>query len=64
MGKFLLVVGVCIAILGCLVMLCVPLGRLPGDIIVRRGRLSFYLPLATAVLLSVLLTVLSAFFRR
>ncbi len=41
------------------------LGRLPGDIAVERGNVRFYLPLATGLLLSLLLTlVLNLFFRR
>ena len=39
-------------------MLGVPLGRLPGDFYVRRGKLlSFYFPLATSIILSILLTL-------
>ena len=49
---------------GALVMLGVPFGRLPGDIYIRRGSFSFYFPLATSVLLSILLTLLFALFRR
>ena len=41
-----------------------PLGRLPGDIVVRRGAFSFAFPLTTCVLLSVVITVLLALFRR
>ena len=45
-------------------MLGVPLGRLPGDIYVRRGSFSFYFPLTTSILLSIILTLMFAFFRR
>ncbi len=64
MGRLLVLVGLGIALLGVLVMLGVPFGRLPGDFAVRRGRVSFYFPLATSVLLSILLTLLIALFRR
>jgi hypothetical protein len=64
MGKTLVVVGLGIAALGLVMMLGVPLGRLPGDFYVRRGNFSFYFPLATSVILSILLTLLLAFFRR
>ena len=64
MGKTLLVVGLVIAGLGVLMMLGVPLGRLPGDFAVRRGNVSFYFPLATSIVLSVLLTLLFSLFRR
>ena len=39
-------------------------GRLPGDVYVRRGNFSFYFPLATSIILSIILTLLLAFFRR
>ncbi len=64
MGKLLVIVGLAIAALGVVVMLGVPLGRLPGDIVVRRGSFSFYFPLTTSVVLSLLLTLLLMFFRR
>jgi hypothetical protein len=46
------------------VMLGIPFGRFPGDIYVRRGNFSFYFPLATSLIVSILLTVLFALFRR
>jgi len=42
----------------------VPLGRLPGDIVVRRGAVTFCLPITTAVLVSLVLTIVMAVFRR
>ena len=64
MGKTLVLIGLGIAGLGLLVMLGVPLGRLPGDFYVRRGNFSFYFPLATSIILSILLTLVLVFFRR
>jgi hypothetical protein len=64
MGKTLVLVGLGIAALGLLVMLGLPLGRLPGDIQLRRGNFAFYFPLTTSILLSILLTLIFAFFRR
>ena len=64
MGKTLVYLGLGIAALGLLLMLGLPLGRLPGDIYVRRGSFSFYFPLATSIILSILLTLLFALFRR
>ena len=64
MGKTLVLVGLGIAALGLLVMLGLPLGRLPGDFAVRRGNFSFYFPLATSIILSIILTLILAFFRR
>jgi hypothetical protein len=63
-GKLLLVIGLVIAGLGLLIMLGLPLGRLPGDVAVRRGNFSFYFPLTTSIVLSIVLTLLFALFRR
>jgi DUF2905 family protein len=63
-GRVLVIVGLVIAGLGLLMMLGLPLGRLPGDFAVRRGNFGFYFPLTTSILLSILLTVLFALFRR
>ena len=60
-GRALVIVGVVIAVAGIVLMLAgrVPwIGRLPGDIYIRRGNWSFYVPLATSLLLSVVLTLL------
>ena len=64
MGKVLVYLGLGIAALGLLMMVGVPFGRLPGDIVVRRGTFSFYFPLATSIILSILLTLILTFFRR
>ena len=64
MGKLLVLVGLGIAAVGLLVMLGLPLGRLPGDVVVRRGSYTFYLPIATSILLSVVLTLVLMFLRR
>jgi hypothetical protein len=60
LGRVLIVAGVVIAIAGVVLLVVgrVPwLGRLPGDIHVERGNWSFHFPLATSLLLSVLLTL-------
>jgi hypothetical protein len=64
LGKLLLIVGLVISGIGLLVMLGVPFGRLPGDFSVKRGNFAFYFPLTTSIILSILLTLLFAFFRR
>jgi hypothetical protein len=64
MGKALVLIGIGIAGIGLLIMLGLPIGRLPGDIVVRRGNFSFYFPLATSIILSILLTLILALFRR
>lgn len=60
MGRTLLVLGAVIAAVGGVLLLAgqIPwLGRLPGDISFQRGNFRFYAPLATSLLISVLLTV-------
>ncbi|HSK09572.1 MAG TPA: DUF2905 domain-containing protein [Vicinamibacterales bacterium] len=64
MGKLLIVVGLVIAALGLAVTMGLPIGRLPGDFTFRRGPVTFYFPLTTGVVLSVLLTLLLALIRR
>ena len=64
MGKLLVYLGLGIAALGILVMLGVPFGRLPGDIVVRRGNFSFYFPLATSIIISLLLTLILSLLRK
>jgi hypothetical protein len=63
-GKTLVFLGLGITALGLLVMFGVPFGRLPGDVVFRRGNVSFYFPLATSIILSILLTLIFALFRR
>jgi hypothetical protein len=64
MGKLLIIIGLSIAALGVLISVGVPFGRLPGDFVVRRGSFTFYFPLATSVVLSIVLTLLFAWLRR
>jgi len=58
-GKFLLVTGIIIAAVGGLFLLSgkLPwLGKLPGDIVIQRRNFTFYFPLATSILLSIIIT--------
>ena len=64
MGRFLIVVGIALVVVGLLVSMGVPIGRLPGDITYRRGNFSFYFPLTTSIIASILLTLLMMFLRR
>lgn len=60
-GKVLIVVGIVVALvgIGLVVAQKVPfLGRLPGDFVFRKGDVSFYFPLVTSIIISLLLTVL------
>ncbi len=64
-GKILLMAGLAIAALGLLLMFGpkIPwLGRLPGDILIRRGNTTFYFPVVTCIILSVVITVLARLF--
>jgi uncharacterized protein YybS (DUF2232 family) len=66
-GKFLVIIGLIIAAMGALLWSGIGrgwLGRLPGDIHYARGNFSFYFPLATCILLSLLLTFLLWLFRK
>jgi hypothetical protein len=59
-GKILLLLGAILAVAGVLMILLgrtgLPLGRLPGDILYRGKNTTFYFPLATSILLSVVLS--------
>lgn len=65
-GKILLVVGGLIAAAGLAFLLFgrLGLGRLPGDIIIRRENFVFYFPIVTTVIISIVLTLLFILFRR
>ena len=64
MGQVLVVVGLVIAAIGALIWLGVPLGRLPGDLVLRRGGFTLYLPITTSILVSAALTVAGMWLRR
>jgi len=71
LGKILLGFGVVMVVLGLVLVVAgnlsgrVPwLGRLPGDIHIQRGNWSFYFPLATCIIISIVLTLLFSLFGR
>jgi Protein of unknown function (DUF2905) len=67
LAKMLILFGVVLALLGGLLLLVgkIPLlGRLPGDIVIRRENWSVYFPLTTSIVISVLLTLLFSLFGR
>jgi len=64
MGRTLVILGLLIAGVGVLVMLGLPIGRLPGDFTIRRGNFTFYFPLATSIIASIVLTVILMLFGR
>ncbi|MBI3894682.1 MAG: DUF2905 domain-containing protein [Acidobacteria bacterium] len=62
-GKILITVGIVVVVLGALLMFSdrlpfLRIGRLPGDIVYRRGNFTFYFPLVTSILISIVLTLL------
>jgi formate hydrogenlyase subunit 3/multisubunit Na+/H+ antiporter MnhD subunit len=69
-GKAIFLIGMLIAVLGLVVWAggSIPmlnrLGRLPGDIYIRRDNFSFYFPITTAIVISVVLSILLALLRR
>jgi hypothetical protein len=60
-GRLLVIFGVALAVIGGIVMLLgrtgLPLGRLPGDILYRGKNTTFYFPLATSIVISVVLSL-------
>jgi hypothetical protein len=67
MGRLFIIVGVVLVVVGLLVTFGkgIPfLGRLPGDIRIERENFRFYFPLATSILVSLVVTLLVRLFRR
>ena len=67
LGKVLIVLGAFIAGIGVLLLMGdkIPwIGRLPGDILVKKERFTFYFPIVTCIILSVLLTIIFSLFRK
>jgi hypothetical protein len=67
LGRWLIALGVLLVIVGAVFLLApkIPwLGKLPGDISFKRGNVSFYFPLGTCILISIILTLLLYLFRR
>lgn len=65
-GRILMVVGAVLFVIGLLLSLSGPigLGRLPGDIVVRRGSFTFFFPIVSSILLSIVVSVIFWFLRR
>jgi len=63
-SRILIAAGIVMVLLGLLMQMGLPLGRLPGDIRIQRGNSSFYFPIVTCLIVSVVLSLLFAFFRR
>ncbi len=67
LGKLLILLGVFIILIGLLLLAGekIPwIGRLPGDIIIRKKNFTFYFPIVTSILISIILTLLFTLFRK
>jgi len=67
LGKMLILLGVFIILIGLFLLLGdrIPwLGRLPGDIIIKKKNFTFYFPLATSIIISIILTLIFTFLSR
>ncbi len=66
-GRMMMIMGIVLLISGLVITLGgkLGLGRLPGDIFIRRGNFTFYFPLFTSIIISVVLTIIAnLIFRR
>jgi hypothetical protein len=67
LGKMLILLGVLIIVIGFLLLIGekIPwIGKLPGDIIIRKEKFSFYFPITTCIIISIILTLLFTLFRK
>ena len=67
LGKMLILLGVFIILIGLFLLIGdrVPwVGRLPGDIIIRKKNFTFYFPIVTSIIISIILTLLFMLFRK
>lgn len=64
LAKTIIIFGLGITILGLLLLIGsrLGIGKLPGDILIKKGNTVFYFPLVTCILLSIILTLISRFF--
>ncbi len=66
-GKILIFSGIALVVIGLILVLGdkIPwIGRLPGDIIIKRDKFTFYFPLMTSIIISIILTLLFYLFRK
>jgi len=66
-GKMFIILGILLIIAGIAFMLGdkIPfIGKLPGDIMIRKERFSFYFPITTSIIISIILTILFSLFRK
>jgi len=64
-GKFLMLGGVLLVIIGAILFFLGRfVGRVPGDIVVHKGNFTFYFPIVTCIVISIVLSLIGWFFRR
>ncbi|MBI3591865.1 MAG: DUF2905 domain-containing protein [Candidatus Melainabacteria bacterium] len=67
-AKYLIYIGVLLLIIGSVLYFLskigLGVGKLPGDILIQKGNVTFYFPLATSIIISIILTLLLSFFSR
>lgn len=64
MGKILIILGIVLIVAGLLILAGLPLGQLPGDMTFKGERFRFYFPIATSILVSIVLSLLFYIFSR
>lgn len=66
LGKFLIIMGIVIVLIGLGLVLGgkVGLGRLPGDILIKRGNFTFYFPLISSIIVSIIISIILNFLIR
>lgn len=67
LGKMFVILGIIFILVGVGFMFSdkIPfIGKLPGDILIRKERFSFYFPITTSIIISIILTILFSFFRK
>lgn len=66
-GKILILLGIILIVAGILILVApkIPcLGRLPGDIYIKREGYSFYFPVTTSIIISIILTIIFSLFKK
>ena len=64
MSRLLILAGVLLIAIGLLVRVGLPIGRLPGDVVIRRGSGTFYFPVVTCLVISAVLSLIGLFLRK
>ncbi|HOV90366.1 MAG TPA: DUF2905 domain-containing protein [Syntrophorhabdaceae bacterium] len=66
-GKIFIIIGILFIIIGLVFMFAdkIPyIGRLPGDIHIKKENFSFYFPITTSIIISIILTIIFSIFRK